>query len=68
MYLQENTVFDLDLGIKITSNIAKHPLHQVTKAHAMIEVVTSNYLGRDVFTSKYSTLGNISSYLAIKVT
>ena len=54
MYLQENTVFDLDLGIKVTWNIAKHPLHHVTYAYAKSELVTPNRLGRDVFTKKYS--------------
>ena len=38
MYLRENTIFDLDLGIKVTCNIDQHPLHHVTYAHAKIEV------------------------------
>ena len=45
MYLQENTVFDLDITCKITWNIAQPPLHHVTYAHAKIEVDTSNSLG-----------------------
>ena len=46
MHLQENTVFDLDLlfdlGIKVTGNIANHPLHHVTYAPATFEVAMSN--------------------------
>ena len=30
MHLKENTFFDPDLGIKVTINIAPHPLHHVT--------------------------------------
>ena len=30
MHLQENTVFELELGIKVIQNIAQHPLHHVT--------------------------------------
>ena len=44
MYLQENTVFDLDLGIKVTLNIALCPLHPVTYAPAKFGVATSNSL------------------------
>ena len=32
MHLQENTLFDLDLGVKDTQNVAKCPLHHVTYA------------------------------------
>ena len=34
MHLQENTLFDLDLGVKVTLNVAKYPQHHVTYAHA----------------------------------
>ena len=48
MHLQENIFFDLDLGIdlgvKVTRNIAQYPLHQVTYASVKIEVATSNGL------------------------
>ena len=30
MHLQENTLFDLDLPVKLTQNIAQCPLHHVT--------------------------------------
>ena len=43
MHLQENTLFDLD--IKVTQNIAQHPLHHVTYAPVNFEVATTNGLG-----------------------
>ena len=42
MHLQKNTVFDLDLGIKVTQDLAQHPLHHVTYAFAKFDVATSN--------------------------
>ena len=30
MHLQENILFDLDLGVKVTRNVAQYPLHHVT--------------------------------------
>ena len=45
MHLQENTVFDLDLGV--TQNVAEYPVHHVTYAHAQFEVATSSGLGGD---------------------
>ena len=41
MHLQENTLFDHDLCIKVTLNIAQHPLHHVTYAAAKFEAGTS---------------------------
>ena len=38
MYLQENIVYELDFAIKVTWNIAQHPLHHVTYATAKFEV------------------------------
>ena len=32
MHLQENTLFDLDLRVKVTRNVAQCPLHHVTYA------------------------------------
>ena len=52
MHLKENTVFDL--GVKVTQNIAQYPLHHVTYAAPKFEVATSNSLGGDAFTRKYS--------------
>ena len=37
MYLQENTLFDLDpkvKGVKVTQNVAQYPRHYVTYALA----------------------------------
>ena len=53
MHLQENTVFDLALGIKVTQDVAQHPLHNVTYAFAKFDVGTFNGKG-DAFTRKYS--------------
>ena len=50
MHLQENTLFDLDLGVKVTQNVAQFPLHQVTYSATKFEVPTSNPLGGDTFT------------------
>ena len=32
LHLQENTVFYLDLGVKVTKDIVQYPLHHVTYA------------------------------------
>ena len=44
MHLQENSLVDLDLGVKVTRNDAQYPLDHVTYAP------TSNYLRGDTFT------------------
>ena len=62
MHLQENTLFDLepkkiqyltfdlDLGVKVTRNVAQYPLHHVTYSNIKFEFATSNGLGGDTFT------------------
>ena len=50
MCFQENTLFDLDLGVKVTRNIAQYPLLHVTYARAKFEVATSKSLWGDAFT------------------
>ena len=50
MHLQENSIFDLDLGVKVTQNDALYPLHHVTYSAVIFEVATSNGLGGDTFT------------------
>ena len=45
--------YNLDLGIKVTRNVAKYPLHRVTYGPAKFEVPTSNSLRGDAFTIKY---------------
>ena len=49
MKLQQLT-FDLDLGVKVTQNVAQSPLHHVTYSTTKFEVATSNGLGGDTFT------------------
>ena len=57
MHLHENTLFDLDLrvdlGVKVTQDVAQYPLHHVTYSDTKFEVAMSNGLGGDAFTSKY---------------
>ena len=50
---QENTLFDLNIRVKITGNVFQFPLHLVTYAPVKFEVNTSNCLGGDAFTRKY---------------
>ena len=49
MHLQENTLFDLELGVKVIQEVAMYPLHNVTYAHSQFEVATPNSLGEDAF-------------------
>ena len=44
MDLQEITLYDLDLGVKVTQNVAQYHLHHVTYAQAKFEVATSKSL------------------------
>ena len=53
MHLYENTLFDLDLGVQVTQDVAQYPLHHVTYSDTKFEVAMSNSLGGDAFTSKY---------------
>ena len=50
MHLQESTLFDLDLQVKVTLNAAQCPLHHVTYAPTEFEVTTSKALGGEAFT------------------
>ena len=52
MHLQENTFFDLDLGVKVTQDVPQYPLHHVTYSGTKFEVATSNGL-MGAFTRKY---------------
>ena len=52
MHLQKYTLFDLDLGVKKTGNVAQCPQHHVTYACTKFEVTTSEGLG-DALTRKY---------------
>ena len=51
--LQENTLFDLDIEVKVTGNVTQCPLHNVTYAPTKFEVTMSKGLGGDAFTRKY---------------
>ena len=53
-HLQENSIFDLDLGVKVTQNVAQYPLHYVTFSATKFEVATSKGLGGDAFTRKFN--------------
>ena len=54
MHLQENTLFDLDLWVKVTQNVVHYPLHHVTYAPTEFEVTASKGLGGDTFTRKFN--------------
>ena len=45
-------IFELDLGVKVTRNVAQYPLYHVTYPATKFEVATSNPLG-DTFTKQY---------------
>ena len=53
MDLQENTLYYLDLGVKVTQNVSQYHPHHVTYAPANFEVAISNGMGEDAFTRKY---------------
>ena len=42
MYLQENALFGLDLGVKVTQNVVRYSRHHVTYAPAKFDVATSH--------------------------
>ena len=54
MHLQENTLFDLDLGVKVIGSVAQCPLNHVIYAPAKFEVTTSKGLGGEAFTRKFN--------------
>ena len=53
MHLQENTLYDLDLGDKVTQNAAQYSLHHVIYAPAKFKVAASNSL-EYAFIRKYN--------------
>ena len=53
MHLQENTLYDLDLVVKVTQNVVQYPPNYMTYVPAKFEVAMSNSLGEDAFTRKY---------------
>ena len=58
MHLQENTLFDLDLvvkvSVKVSQSIVQYPPNHMTYAPAKFEVARSNSIGEDGFTRKYN--------------
>ena len=52
MNLHENTLFDLDLWVKVSQDFAKYPLYHVTYSGTKFGVATSDCLGGDAFTKK----------------
>ena len=54
MHLQESTLFDLDLQVKVTLNVAQCPLHHVTYALTEFEVTRPKALGGEAFTRKFN--------------
>ena len=53
MDLQESKLYDLDLGAKVTQNVAQYHPHYVTYAPVNFEVAMSNGSEEDSFTRKY---------------
>ena len=64
--------FDIDLGVKVTRNVAQYPLHYVTYSAAESQVATSNGLGGDTFTKRDGrwdaiTVGLLGTYSVRKI-
>ena len=68
MYFTRNTVFDLDLGIKATLNIAQYPKQHVTYAHARFEVAMSNFRFRSRYIYKKTQYLTFDLNHGVKVT
>ena len=67
MHLQESTLFDLDLPVKVTLNVAQCPMHHVTYAPTKFEVTTSKALGGEALYKKIQYL-TFDLDLGVKVT
>ena len=52
-FTKQNTLFDLDLYVKVTQKVAQYHQHHVTYAPSKFEVATPNSLGGDAFARKY---------------
>ena len=53
LHLQENTLYDLELLVKVTQNVVQYPSNHMAYAPAKFEVATSHSLEEDGFTRKY---------------
>ena len=49
----KNTLYDLDLWVKVTPNVVQCPSNHMTFAPAKFKIATSFSLGEDAFTRKY---------------
>ena len=54
MHLQENTLNDLDLQVKVTQNVAQCPLHHMTYSPTEFEATMSKAFGGEAFTRKFN--------------
>ena len=46
---KKTTIFDIDIGVKVTQNVGLYFLHYVTYAHAKFEVVASKFRRRCIY-------------------
>ena len=51
-FTRRKKIFDLDLGVKVTRNVAQYPLNPVTYPGTKFEVTMDNKLG-DALTRKF---------------
>ena len=54
MHLQENTLYGLDLVVKVTQNVVQYPPNHMTYVPAKFEGARTNSLGENRFTRNYS--------------
>ena len=52
MHIQENTLYEL--GVKDRYDVSQYPPHHMNYTPAKFEVATSNSLGENAFTRKYT--------------
>ena len=52
MHLQKNSLYDLELVVKVTQSVVQCPPNYMTYAPAKFDVARSNSLGEDGFTRK----------------
>ena len=64
IHLQEihYLTFDLDLGVKVTRNVAQYALHLVTYSATKFEVATSYGFGGDTFTRNVTDWPSLVRY------
>ena len=53
MHLHENTLIDLDIGVQVTQDVVKYPLHHVAFSDTKFEVARSDGLRGDAFRIGY---------------